>query len=252
MSREASSPFPAEPIAAELTGHSNTHIDFQSLERPVHRAVVPAWEALQTDARAAGFELALASGFRDYSRQFRIWNEKATGVREVVGSDGGVLDCSQMDELALMHAILRWSALPGASRHHWGTDLDVYDRAALPMGAQVELTMAEVADEGPFGPLHRWLDGHIGAGRSHGFFRPYAEDRGGIAPERWHLSYAPLAAGFQAAQQRDRLWLLLDNPALQLRNCVARHWPEVYDRYIAVPPGCYPQPWADLLGGQIN
>ena len=29
-------------------------------------------------------------------------------------------------------AILLWSALPGASRHHWGTDFDVFDRAAVP------------------------------------------------------------------------------------------------------------------------
>ncbi len=31
-------------------------------------------------------------------------------------------------------AILVWSALPGASRHHWGTDCDVIDAAALPPG----------------------------------------------------------------------------------------------------------------------
>ncbi|MCZ8486094.1 D-alanyl-D-alanine carboxypeptidase family protein [Vibrio lentus] len=25
-----------------------------------------------------------------------------------------------------LSAILRWSALPGASRHHWGCDFDVF------------------------------------------------------------------------------------------------------------------------------
>ena len=25
------------------------------------------------------------------------------------------------------------------------------------------------------------------------FFRPYQEDNGGVSPERWHLSYFPLA-----------------------------------------------------------
>ena len=36
-----------------------------------------------------------------------------------------------------------------------------------------------------------------------GFFRPYTTDRGGVAPEPWHLSYAPVAA---RAQARVRRW----------------------------------------------
>ena len=35
---------------------------------------------------------------------------------------------------ARIDAILCWSALPGGSRHHWGTDCDVIDAAALPAG----------------------------------------------------------------------------------------------------------------------
>jgi hypothetical protein len=31
-----------------------------------------------------------------------------------------------------------------------------------------------------------------------GFYRPYVADRGGVAPEPWHLSYAPLAGVFAA------------------------------------------------------
>ncbi|NIM47861.1 MAG: D-alanyl-D-alanine carboxypeptidase family protein, partial [Gemmatimonadales bacterium] len=86
---------------------------------------------------------------------------------------------------------LRWSALPGASRHHWGTDLDVYDLAARPEGYEVELIPEEVDAGGMFGPLHEWLDGRIAADAAFGFFRPYERDRQGVAPERWHLSYAP-------------------------------------------------------------
>ena len=32
-----------------------------------------------------------------------------------------------------------------------------------------------------------------------GFFRPYTTDRGGVAPEPWHLSYAPVARQRAAA-----------------------------------------------------
>ena len=94
-----------------------------------------------------------------------------------------------------LHAILRFSAIPGTSRHHWGTDLDVFDAAALPQDYQLQLSPQEVAPGGMFDPLHCWLDQRMAAGEVHGFFRPYGQDRGGVAPERWHLSYAPMAAG---------------------------------------------------------
>ncbi len=35
--------------------------------------------------------------------------------------------------------------------------------------------------------------------REFGFYRPYAVDRGGVHPEPWHLSYAPLAQQALAA-----------------------------------------------------
>jgi hypothetical protein len=42
------------------------------------------------------------------------------------------LDALQLGETERLHAILHWSALPGTSRHHWGTDLDIYDPTACP------------------------------------------------------------------------------------------------------------------------
>ena len=87
-------------------------------------------------------------------------------------------------------AILLWSALPGASRHHWGTEIDVIDRAALRPGQHAQLIPAEYCAEGVFGGLDRWLTEHAGA---FGFFRPYDRDRGGVQPEPWHLSFAPVS-----------------------------------------------------------
>src|SRR5690606_23110991 len=198
------------PISpAALTGCCDAGIDRSSLERPVHRDVVGPWQLLVADAREAGFDLAIASGYRDYQRQLRIWNAKACGERDVLNADGSVLSLAAGDEWARASAILRWSALPGASRHHWGTDIDVYDRAAVADSYVLQLTADEVADDGPFGPLHRWLDQRIAADRAHGFFRPYASDRGGIAPERWHLSYAPVAACYQRELNATTLWAAL-------------------------------------------
>jgi LAS superfamily LD-carboxypeptidase LdcB len=226
--------------AALLTGRDDNFIDHASLERPVHRAIVDPWRHLVQDARAAGFEPAIASGYRDYARQLAIWNAKAGGTRPVLDERGIPLQLAGMDEWSQVQAILRWSALPGASRHHWGTDIDIYDRAAVPDHYQVQLTPEEVAPDGPFGPLHRWLDERIAAGSSHGFFRPYDRDRGGVAPERWHLSHAPTAARYQRQLTVATLLDELDTPTLALRTAIAEHWPAIYERYIQVPADHYP------------
>lgn len=225
---------------ALLIGRDDSRIDHESLERPVHVDLVPAWLELVDAARASGFDLAIASGYRDYQRQLQIWNGKAKGGRPLLDSDGRLLDAAALNDWDKVQAILRWSALPGASRHHWGTDIDVYDRAAVPPDYAVQLTPEEVAENGPFGPLHRWLDERIARDRSFGFFRPYATDRGGVAPERWHLSYAPLAQYYQRQLSPRRLLAALDSPALALRHCVRAHWHEIYTRYIRVPAECYP------------
>lgn len=223
-----------------LTGRDDALIDHASLERPVHRELVPAFLQLQQRARAEGFDLAIASGYRNYARQLRIWNEKATGQRPLLDSAGHPLDAATLDDWQRVQAILRWSALPGASRHHWGSDIDVYDRAAVAADYVVQLTPDEVADNGPFGSLHRWLDEQMARGDCCGFFRPYANDRGGVAPERWHLSYAPVSQQFQRQLSPQRLLRALDAPELQLRGCVQRHWGEIFDRFIWVPPALYP------------
>ena len=106
----------------------------------------------------------------------------------------------QLTERELVFAILRWSALPGASRHHWGTDLDVFDAAARPEGYEIELIPEEVDPGGMFGPLHDWLDEQDRRiGRPSGSSGPYDLDRDGVAPERWHLSCGPVAGVLRAA-----------------------------------------------------
>src|ERR1043166_4934719 len=146
---------------ATLVGQSDTHLcspaDADRLGARLHRDAVDAFLALRAAAGAAGFALAILSGFRSFEQQLSIWNRKATGRLAVLDSDARPLDIARLSEAELVFSILRWSALPGASRHHWGTDLDVYDRAATPEGYQVELIPAEVAAGGMFGRLHAWL-----------------------------------------------------------------------------------------------
>ena len=65
--------------------------------------------------------------------------------------DGTPLDAAVMTAPQIVRAILHWSALPGASRHHWGTEIDVIDRAALTDGRKAQLVPAEYGADGVFG-----------------------------------------------------------------------------------------------------
>ena len=199
----------------------------------LHHDVLPALSRIQADAQRNGFTIAIASGYRSFDRQLMIWNGKATGERQVLDSDGQIMDTSQLSDEELLFAILRWSAIPGCSRHHWGSDMDVYDSAAVSAGYNVQLTTAETTGEGPFAPLHHWLDTYLASDECE-FFRPYAHDRGGIAPERWHLSHWPTAKQYERCLDEGRLidWLMTQDIAL--KSSIYKHWNTLFHRYVLV------------------
>jgi len=175
----------------QLTGRTRTHV--HELEAPrctLQAQTAHAFLALRSAAAADGLDLVAASSFRDFDRQLAIWNDKYRGRRPLLDAFGERLDPALMTPNQIVHAILHWSALPGASRHHWGTEVDLIDRKALSAGKQAQLVPAEYAADGVFARLHGWLSQHA---ESYGFFRPYDWDRGGVQPEPWHLSFAPVS-----------------------------------------------------------
>jgi len=177
--------------ALELTGRARTHvIEVADPACVLHRDVVGPFLELRAQAARAGHDLVPVSAFRDFAHQARIWNAKFRGERPMFDKEHRPLDASTMSDAERVAAILWWSALPGASRHHWGTEIDVIDRAAAPAGYRPQLVPAEFAPGGPFAALDAWLERHM---REFGFFRPYRTDRGGVQPEPWHLSYAPVS-----------------------------------------------------------
>ncbi len=227
----------------QLTGRDEGHLVPLPDGHRLQATAARAFAALQADARAAGFELAIASSFRSFDRQLAIWNAKADGTRAVHDERGATVDMAMLAPTDRLHAILRYSAMPGSSRHHWGSDLDVYDASAVDADYRVQLSPQEVAPDGVFDPLHRWLDQRMAAGESHGFYRPYAQDRGGVAPERWHLSYAPLAlscSGQLTAAALCASWDAVPEELL-LREQLEADLPSLLERYVRVPAGWCPR-----------
>ena len=74
-----------------------------------------------------------------------------------------------------------------------------------------------------------WLDAHA---EESGFFRPYDRDRGGVQPEPWHLSYAPIAAAALPALTVAVLEQALAGVELAGADVVLRCLPEIHARYV--------------------
>src|SRR3984957_14106851 len=143
--------------AEQLTGRVRSHV----LELPeagcvLHPDAAVAFMDLRAPAAQSDIDLVAFSSFRTFEHQLLIWNDKFHGRRPLLDQQGGAFDRSVRTEEALVSAILLWSALPGASRHHWGTEIDVIDRAALAPGQKAQLVPAEYAADGVFAKLDHW------------------------------------------------------------------------------------------------
>ncbi len=176
-----------------------------------------------------GIDLAVFSAFRDFEAQAKIWNLKYSGGRPLYDADGTEIDYATLTEDERIQCILNWSALPGASRHHWGTDVDVYDRAAMPAGYRVRLLPEEFGPGGVFEHLGKWLEANIAR---FDFFRPYARYNGGMFSEPWHLSYAPLSIPALEALTPEVVEEALAQSAILGRDKVLARLPEIFDRHV--------------------
>ncbi|WP_224489637.1 M15 family metallopeptidase [Robertkochia flava] len=141
--------------------------------------VVSAFLKMQEAAAAEGIELKVVSGFRNYQRQLEIWNDKYKKYRK-----------EGLTPPQAVEKIIEYSTIPGTSRHHWGTDLDIIDEA--PDEREKVLDPEKFEEGGPFYKMKLWMDEHA---ESYGFYLVYtnAPGRKGFHYEPWHYSYAPIS-----------------------------------------------------------
>ncbi len=219
----------------ELTGRARTHV--VELNQPyctLHYEAVAAFLSMRDAAAADGIDLVARSSFRDFDTQVTIWNRKWNGERPLYDRKGQLLDRASLSDNAAVDAILYWSAIPGGSRHHWGSDVDVIDAVAVPKDYEVQLVPGEYATDGIFANLTRWLDANM---KRFGFFRPYRTDRGGVSPEPWHLSYAPVSLPALEALSLSMLRQVIDASTIAGKTHVLARLPEIYTRFMLTIDG---------------
>lgn len=225
-------------MTLQLLGCTDAHVVVLPCQDSVyiHHRVLAPFQQLQKAAKKAGFDLRVASGFRGFDRQRLIWNGKCRGERPLLSSDGQILNSHSLSAMEKIEAILRWSALPGASRHHWGTECDIYDAAAMPDGYQLALHPDEYTGGGLFAPMMAWLGRYLQQPSSEAFYQPYLHDRGGVAPEPWHISYRPIAETYASqwtiALLREHLQQLPIKEQLEEQSTVIAQLDMIYQRFI--------------------
>ena len=216
--------------ALQLTGRDRGHIvDLATPRCMLHAAAVDAFLAMREHAADAGLDLIPLSSFRDFERQRLIWNSKYRGERPALDRRGRQVDMGRLSPEQRVETILLWSALPGASRHHWGSDVDVAEGGVIAQGYAAKLERPEFLRGGPFAPLSRWLAAHM---RRFGFYRPYTRAGRGVQPEPWHLSFAPIARLALPKLTVELLARAIAGSGVEGEAAILARLPSIHERYV--------------------
>jgi zinc D-Ala-D-Ala carboxypeptidase len=165
------------------TNSSLVSIDPQYANRAgiyMHADAYQSFLQMHETAAKDGVKLVIISAFRDFNHQKRIWESKWSG-RQVLSGNKKATDIPDPEQRA--REILRFSSMPGTSRHHWGTDVDFNS------------LNNRYFESGEGLKIYNWLVKHAA---EYGFCQPYTKAgqgrNGGYEEEKWHWSYLPVSS----------------------------------------------------------
>lgn len=164
--------------------HKNlVKIDAKYADNPnryMHTEAYEAFKKMFAQASQDGIKLKIKSAARNFEYQKGIWERKWKGATLLEGRIDASKVYKDPKERAL--AILKYSSMPGSSRHHWGTDIDInaFENSYFEVG------------EGK--KVYDWLCANA---PKYGYCQPYTkkgkERPNGYEEEKWHWSYLPVA-----------------------------------------------------------
>ena len=156
-----------------LTGRGDLELVGNTIK--LQPEVFRQFKKMQKEALKSGIKIQIVSGYRSYQRQLYIWNNKYNKF---------ALEGFTPKEI--FQKIINYTTIPGTSRHHWGTEMDIIDaKVKMPLKLLVETNYAK---NGVYNPLKKWMDANS---EKFGFFLVYDNsiNRKGFKYEPWHYSY---------------------------------------------------------------
>lgn len=217
-----------------LTGRDISELSQLNDKHSLHPNTIAAFLKLKKLAnKEIGAKIEVISSHRTFEKQLQIWNNKASGNKDLFDLNEKKINTHSFSKLELMKAILLWSAIPGGSRHHWGTDLDIFDANQIE-ASQVQLLNSECLPGGPCADLHLWLDEKIKQNQAFGFFRPYDTPRNntGVGMEKWHISFSKLSDNYLSAYTHDIFIQNIKTADILLKDEILEHSQLIYENYI--------------------
>lgn len=166
----------------------STHADFQLIPKQytskenayLRIDALASFIKMHEAAKKDGITLTIISATRNFKAQKGIWEAKWNGEKLVEGKN---LAVDVKDSVERAKYILLYSSMPGTSRHHWGTDIDI------------NALTDDYFLSGQGKNEYDWL---VKNASTYGFCQPYSKkgtDRTtGYEEEKWHWSYYPVSS----------------------------------------------------------
>ena len=167
----------------ELLGKFNpaTHPDFIKIDDEytsksdiyLRKEAYKAFKNMYWDAKKCGIELQIKSATRNFNYQKGIWERKFKRPKY-----------KGWDEIEIVKDIMKYSSMPGTSRHHWGTDIDL------------NALENSYFEHGEGKRTYEWLRDF---GTEYGFYQVYTskeDGRAGYEEEKWHWTYLPSSKAY--------------------------------------------------------
>ncbi|RMA57774.1 M15 family metallopeptidase [Ulvibacter antarcticus] len=173
----------------QLIGKGNKDIVGNTYTSKMQKDTSEAFQKMKLAASEENIQIEVVSAYRSFQRQKEIYEGKYKKFTK-----------QGLSPMAAIEKIIEYSTIPGTSRHHWGTDIDIIDANAKPRPASV-LQPQLFHGDGPFCKLKDWLTKNAA---TYGFYEVYTDNanRKGFKYEPWHFSYAPVSIPMLAAYKK--------------------------------------------------
>ena len=146
----------------------------------MRKEALEAFQKMRKAAAQDGIALRIMSAARSFNHQKRIWEGKWNGNRLVEGKN---MKTAFPEAAERARFIMKFSSMPGTSRHHWGTDIDINSFSP------------SYFDAGKGAREYQWL---VDNAHKYGYCQTYTEKGkerpDGYEEEKWHWTYLPIAS----------------------------------------------------------
>lgn len=164
----------------ELIGKGNPELYGDGFQ--LRKEAYEAFMRMQAQALKSDIRIQIVSSYRGYSHQNRIWERK---YKRNINKG--------LSPQKTIEKIIEYSTIPGTSRHHWATDIDIIDANVAQPSSVLQPNHFET--NGCYRKLKLWMENNA---HNYGFYLVYtnAHNRNGFKFEPWHYSFKPLSKAY--------------------------------------------------------